>query len=212
MIKEKTIILPSVYFGPVQYFSKILVGEQIVIEQYDTYSKQTYRNRCIIMSANGILSLSIPVKKIHGNRTKMKDILIDYDTSWQKDHERGIVSAYRSSPFFEFYFDDYSWVFSSRHKFLFDLNLKLTEVILSQLQIKNSLDVSKEYIDLHPENDLREVIHPKRSLTSDLNFKAKEYVQVFSSRHGFFPNLSIIDLLFNMGPEAKGILRQSSSI
>jgi hypothetical protein len=202
-------ILPSVYFGPIQYFSKILAAEKVVIEQYDTYSKQTFRNRCTIMSANGKLSLSIPVKKIHGNYTKMKDILIDYDTNWQKDHKRGIVSAYKSSPFFEFYFDEYRWVFNRREKYLVDLNFRLTEVILSQLQINKDLELSSTYTFLDPSKDYREIINPKKEIIIDADFTPVEYIQVFITKHGFIPNLSIIDLLFNKGPESGLILKQT---
>ncbi|MGC9344110.1 MAG: WbqC family protein, partial [Bacteroidales bacterium] len=187
MPDNKTYILPSVYFGPVQYFSKIIEAEKVIIEQFDTYSKQTYRNRCVIMSANGRLSLSIPVKKIHGNRTRMKDIIIDYDTNWQKDHKRGIISAYKSSPFFEFYFDEYLWVFNTNNKYLLDLNLKLTELILSQLQINKKIELSEKYENIKPAEDYREIISPKKELSTDPDFKPTEYIQVFITRHGFIP-------------------------
>lgn len=209
MSQDNILILPSTYFGPVQYFSKIQFSSKVLIEQYDTYARQTYRNRCIIMNANGKLPLSIPVKKVHGNKTKMIDILIDYDTNWQKDHKQGIISAYKSSPFFEFYFDDYLWLFNKRNKFLIDLNLRLTEIILSQLQIKSKIELSGTYTAQPPKDDLREIINPKRSLTDDWHFRTIHYVQVFSAKHGFIPNLSIIDLLFNTGPEASGILKQT---
>lgn len=209
MLKPEPTILASTYFGSIQYFSTILKAEQVVIEQFDTYSKQTYRNRCIIMSANGKLVLSIPVKKIHGNHTKMKDILIDYDTNWQKDHKRGIISAYKSSPFFEFYFDDYLWVFNSKNKYLLDMNLKLTDVLLSHLQINKQLTLSKRYRKMDTESDYREIINPKTDSANDPGFQNVEYNQVFHSKHGFVPNLSIIDLLFNKGPESILVLRNT---
>lgn len=200
-------ILPATYFGPVQYFSKLTSGKDIIIEQFENYNKQTYRNRCEIMAANGRLALSIPVKKIKGSKTKIKDIRIDYDTNWQKDHKRGLVSAYKSSPFYEFYIDEYLWVFNRRIEFLLDLNIRITEIILQQLQLKKNLVLSKEYQHFQGEPDLREIISPKRKISEDRLFQPVEYVQVFSDNLGFMPNLSVIDLIFNTGPASKKILK-----
>jgi hypothetical protein len=200
---RNTIILSSAYFGPVSYFTFILKSENILIEQYDHYSKQSYRNRCVIMGANEALNLVIPVKKPGGSKTLMKDILIDYDTNWQKLHYRSILSSYKSSPFFDYYFDDYITFFEKQEKFLLDLNLRTTDVILEQLtQDKNYLLTEKFEQANETILDLRDILHPKKSITDLEEFSIRQYTQVFSDKLGFLPNLSIIDLLFNTGPEA----------
>ncbi|MFW5644476.1 MAG: WbqC family protein [Bacteroidota bacterium] len=209
MSNQDTYILPSTYFGPVQYYSRIISSKKIIIEQYDTYTRQTYRNRCVILGANGAINLSIPVKKNKHKKTLVKDINIDYDTNWQKDHYRAIVSAYTSSPFFEFYFDEYRWVFNEKTKYLLDLNMKITEIILAQMEIEINLNLSDRFVFLDKEKDLRNIISPKTKLIKDILFKPVEYTQVFSNRFGFVQNLSIIDLLFNTGPEAGSILHKS---
>lgn len=202
------IVLGSAYFGPIQYFACFEANTDILIEQYDHYIKQTYRNRCIISGANDLQKLVVPVKRIKGTKTLMKDIRIDYDTSWQKLHYRSIYSAYHSSPFFDHYFDDYQKFFKKKVKFLIDMNYEITGLILDQLGIEASFSLTDSFV-IVPENkpDYRESIHPKK-----LNFPVpgpvtSEYIQVFSDRHGFIDNLSIIDLLFNTGPEAIIYLR-----
>lgn len=209
MINQDTYILTTSYFGPVQYFSRIVSSKKIIIEQYDNYSRQTYRNRCVILGANGPINLSIPVKKNKYEKTLVKDIIIDYDTNWQKDHYRAIVSAYTSSPFFEFYFDEYRWVFNEKPTYLIDLNIKITEIILAQMDINKNLKLSDKFFFLDKETDLRNIISPKTKLIKDVDFKPVEYTQVFSNRFGFVQNLSILDLLFNAGPEAEKILHES---
>lgn len=209
MNNRYTYILPSTYFGPVQYYARIVSAKTLIIEQYDNYSRQTYRNRCMILGANGPINLSIPVKKNKHKKALVKDIIIDYDTNWQKDHYRAIVSAYTSSPFFEFYFDDFRWVFNEKTKYLLDLNFKITEIIIAQMDIDKELRLSDKFIFLEKENDLRNIISPKTKLIEDIHFKPAEYTQVFSDRFGFVQNLSILDLLFNTGPEAESILRES---
>lgn len=211
MNNQKEYILPTAYFGPVQYYCRVIPAYRITIEQYDNYSRQTYRNRCTILGANGPVNLSIPVKKQGKGKTLVKDIVIDYDTNWQKDHYRGIISAYTSSPFFEFYFDDYRWVFSEKPRYLIDLNMRVNEIIMSQLELQTELSLSNEFKFLEKERDLRNIISPKSSLKEDKSFKPAKYTQVFSDRFGFIPNLSVIDLLFNTGPEAVGILKESYS-
>ena len=209
MNNQHTYILPSSYFGPLQYYSRIVSAKKIIIEQYDNYSRQTYRNRCVILGANGPINLSIPVKKNKQKKKLVKDIIIDYDTNWQKDHYRAIVSAYTSSPFFEFYFDEYRWIFNEKTKYLLDLNFKITQIILTQMGIEKELMLSDKFIFLEKVNDLRNIISPKTKLIEDIQFKPIEYTQVFSDRFGFVQNLSILDLLFNTGPEAERILQES---
>lgn len=205
-----TALLSIFYLGPVQYFSKFLLHPVRVIEQYDHYIKQTYRNRCNILGANGVLPLSIPVLKGQTHKSFVRDIRIDYNKKWQKLHWRSIESAYRHSPFFEFYMDELSPFYEQRFDFLLDFNAALLEVILPSLEIENTQTYSTAFIDADIEGfaDYREAIHPKRDLFSDPFFSPVSYQQVFAERFGFKANLSIIDLLFNEGPNARSVLEQ----
>jgi hypothetical protein len=209
-----TALLSTTYLGPVQYFTKFLMHPVRIIEQYDHYIKQTYRNRCNIMGANGILPLSIPVLKGLAHKTYVRDIRIDYDKKWQKLHWRSIESAYRHSPFFEFYMDEFASQYEQRFEFLLDFNVALLEMILQTLEIDNTLNYSRGFIEVGIQDyaDYRESIHPKRDLSSDPLFVPVHYHQVFSERLGFKANLSIIDLLFNEGPNARSVLEQCFAI
>ena len=140
-------ILSTAYFPPVQYFSKILNCDNIIIEQHENYTKQSYRNRCEILSPNGKQTLSIPVIKNSGNKQLIKDVKIDYKNDWQSLHLKALKTAYLSSPFFEFYIDAFLSFFEKKHNFLFDLNHEIINTILFELQINKSLKFSKEYTD-----------------------------------------------------------------
>ena len=182
-----------------------------IIEQYDNYIKQTYRNRCNILGANGILPLSIPVLKGLDRKTYVRDIRIDYNKKWQKLHWKSIESAYRHSPFFEFYMDEFFPFYERKFVFLLDFNASLLELVLQSLEIDMNLRYSSKFMDV-PASDLadyRESIHPKRDPLSDPFFIPVTYRQVFSERLGFKANLSIIDLLFNEGPNSRMILEKS---
>ena len=208
----KEVILNTTYFGPVQYYTNLIKYEKIIIEQYEHYAKQTYRNRCIISGSSGTINLSIPVKRKRNKKTPVKDILIDYDTDWRKTHHRGIVSCYGSSPFFEFIRDDIEIFFLKKYKFLIDLNTDITIKVIELLGIKPEIKLSGKYIDKydHPGIiDLRNSISPKKDYTKDPYFSPKSYHQVFSENQGFIPNLSVLDLLFNTGKEAMSVLRNS---
>jgi hypothetical protein len=209
MQDNNVILLPLSYLGPLQLYCRYYKSGRIMIEQYDTYQKQTYRNRCDIYGANGRLSLSIPVEHVKGRRLKVKDVTIDYSTDWRKLHWKGIESAYNSSPYFEFYRDTFEPYYRNDFKFLFDFCIQLNHVILNILNYKLKPVLTQEYVfhnDLLNTSDLRELIHPKRSYENDPGFAVIKYNQVFSEVHGFIPNLSILDLIFNMGPESGRIL------
>jgi hypothetical protein len=205
-------LLSHACFGPVQYFVHLTRGP-VIIEKYANYSRQTYRNRYIIAAANKPLSLSIPVEK--GNATKIpdKDVRIAYHTPWQKNHLRSIISAYNASPFLEFYIDDLMPFFEKKYTFLMDFNLKATELICNLLELNTQISFSETYIQEPPKDeilDMRDRIHPKRPFkTEDPVFQPLSYNQVFDERHGFVANLSVLDLLFNKGPEARMILEKS---
>ena len=202
-------ILSIAYFPPVQYLTKFLLYEDICIEKHENYSKQTYRNRCIIMSANGPLTLSIPIRKEISPKIPIAQARLDYDTPWNRLHWKAIETAYRCSPFYEFYIDDFAPFFIQKHKYLFEFNISILEIILKQTGISRKFKISDKYL-LHKEDaiDYRNNIHPKPSKDKeDQLFRNYGYKQVFSEKYGFVPNLSILDLLFNEGPNSFSILR-----
>lgn len=202
-------ILSTAYLAPIQYYSKLLKYDEALIEVYENYPKQTYRNRCSIYGANGLLDLSIPVKKIE-TKTKTKDIKIDYVTNWQKLHWKSIESAYRSSPYFEYYADEFLPFFTTKTDFLIDYNLALQNLITIIIGIEVQITNTDKYIVNNELAvfDYRELINPKKKFI-DLDFKQPEYTQVFSTRFSFIPNLSIIDLLFNVGPDSLTYLKST---
>ena len=206
---SKTVILSTAYLAPIQYYSKLLKYDKVLIERHENFVKQSYRNRCKIYGANGELSLSIPVKR-DNVKTKISDLVIDYDTNWPKLHWKSIESAYRSSPFFEYYQDEFIPFYEKKYKFLFDFNTEMQNMILEHLDIDVNVKLTHKYTSAQELkfDDFREKIHPKKSYSQD-NFKLIEYTQVFHEKHSFIPNLSIIDLLFNEGTNALEILRSS---
>lgn len=211
-MSDNLILLPLTYFGPVRYYTKFLLEGKKVIEQYESYVKQTYRNRCVILGANGPVVLIIPVKRKKGEKNRVRDIIIDYDTDWRRLHWRGILSAYASSPFFEFYRDIIEPFFISRYRFLVDYCYTILNEMLRALEIPNEVLMSEEFIfpgDPSIQYDYRELISPKKDFRMDRLFYPVPYQQVFCSKSDFIPDLSILDLLFNLGPDSKDNLRKS---
>jgi len=206
-----TVYLSSAYLAPVQYYSKLMHYPQVYLEAHCNYVKQTYRTRCDIAGANSILTLSIPVDKGAMIKCPTKDIKISYDTDWQRLHWKSIESAYRTSPFFDYYEDDLHPFYEKKWNFLFDFNIEIQKLILSLLGIDIKIQHTHTYKKDFASNelDLREIIHPKKSINADQYFVVTPYYQVFQEKLGFLPNLSIIDLLFNMGNEARLVLRNS---
>lgn len=204
-------IFSTAYLGPVHYYARLMQYGHVQIEQYDSYQKQSYRNRCAIFGANGLLNLSIPIVKMHGQKTLVRDIEIDYATRWQNNHWRSITSAYNSSPFFEFYAPDFEPFFSKKWQFLIDFNMELHGLIIEILELDTVCKLSQTYEHLFNGDDYRELITPKtkRLLNPDNNFKPYPYTQTYSDKHGFIDNLSIVDLLFNTGPESESVLKKS---
>ncbi|WP_291861893.1 WbqC family protein [Marinilabilia sp.] len=200
---SKTPLLCQAAFGPVDYFAQLTKGRAI-IEKHAHYSRQTYRNRYNIMAANGSLALTIPVEKNKNQKIEDKDVKIAYHTPWQQNHWQSLISAYNSSPFFQFYCDEIEPFFAKKHTWLFDFNMKSTELLCELIGIDIDITYTEEYLHTSADNmlDLREVIHPKKP--SDDTFSGITtipYKQVFGERHGFQAHLSILDLLFNKGPE-----------
>ena len=208
----KVAYLSSAYLAPVEYYSKLLNYDKIFIEQHDHYMKQTYRNRCTIAVPDGELALSIPTVKPEGPKCPMKDIRISDHGNWRHLHWNAIESAYNSTPFFEYYKDDFRPFYEKKHEFLTDFNEELCRLVCELIDIQPAIERTKEYkTDFAPnEIDFREAIHPKKDFhRTDPEFISQPYYQVFEARHGFLPNLSIIDLLFNMGPESLLILQKT---
>ncbi|WP_029906917.1 WbqC family protein [Prevotella sp. 10(H)] len=207
------IYLSSAYLAPVQYYTKFLLADRIFTECCDSYIKQTYRNRCTILSANGEISLSIPVEHSSKEKILMKDIKIAVHGNWQHMHWNAIISAYNSTPFFEYYQDDFYPFYHKKYTFLFDFNEELKELVLGLLDIERpAMEYTKEYKTNFSalEIDLRDLIHPKKDWKlSDSNFSPAAYYQVFEQKFGFISNMSIIDLLFNMGNESQLVLADS---
>lgn len=204
-------ILSSVYFGNIHYFSKLVGDSGCIIDPNENYCKQTYRNRCDIVGANGVLTLSVPTVKVHNRKTAMKDIEIDYATDWQKQHLRSIVSAYKNSPYFDYYFHKIEPFFQNKEKFLLNLNIKTVQVVLDIIGIDKKVEYSTQYIDssMGNINDYRDIISPKGKI-EDSGYTNIEYYQVFSEKMEFNPNMSILDLIFCEGRGAKEILKQSN--
>ncbi len=211
MAKNK-ILLSTAYFPNIQYFTKILLYSEVYLECHENYLKQTFRNRCNILSANKVLPLVIPVKKRSGTKMPVREVVIDNHYSWQRLHRISIESAYRSSPFFEYYYDHILPFFKGSYKYLFDLNCEILEILLDICEIeKNILFTDSFEKEPKDADDFRNIIHPRKKFEeTDSDFSPAEYIQVFSDRSGFVPNLSILDLLFNEGPGTTEIIRLSS--
>ncbi len=209
---KESVYLSSAYLAPVEYYTKLYKYNNIYIERHDNYIKQTYRNRCTIASADGPLTLSIPTEKTDGLKCPMKDIRISDHGKWRHLHWVAIESTYKNSPFFDYYQDDFRPFYEKKYEFLYDFNEQLRILVCELIDIQPNINHTDEYKQIfnRVEDDFREIIHPKKDYQLvDPCFTPSPYYQVFESRHGFIPNLSIIDLLFNMGPESLLILRDS---
>ena len=180
-------IFSTAYLPPVSYIAECLRAEEIVIEIWETYRKQTIRNHCNIYGPNGRQKLSIPVIKVHGNRTLTKDIRILNTQNWQSIHWRSIETAYNNSPFFLYYRDYFEPFYLKKFDFLLDFNTKLLEIIFMILRVEKGIGFTDHFVN---------------RLNNHHNFIFTPYTQVFSPKSGFIPGLSVIDLIFNLGPEA----------
>lgn len=221
-------ILSTAYFPPVEYFVALANSEKAVIERCEIYQKQSYRTRCHIYSANGLLVLTLPVLRtvpeepvpgypeyaqmnVKTHKAYIKDIRIDYTKPWLQQHKRALEAAYQSSPFFEYYMDDIFGLLDRKEKYLLDLNTGLTELLAELTGISVCLSGTESYRETYPAGipDLRTRIHPKnkeKTFLQECNME-KPYYQVFSGKQGFLPNLSVLDLLFNEGPDSISYLK-----
>lgn len=199
-------IFHPTYFPSIRQFALMSLGKELVFEVNDNFQKQTYRNRCYIYGANGKQLLNIPIQKISGKQLT-KDVKIDYGSNWQMEHLKSLHSAYRSSPFFEFYIDDLEELFTKKETFLLDLNIQTIQKVMDALQLKVDYLLSKSYEkDLF--NDYRFLVNAK----SKEKFNFPTYTQVFNNKHGFIENLSILDLLFLEGPASELYIKKLMNI
>ena len=190
------VLLCSAYLPPISFFTAINSGGDVLIEQYDNYCKQTYRNRCRIATAGGIQTLTIPVVKSDSPKQLMKDVRISDHGDWRRQHWNALESAYMNSPFFMYYQDDFRPFYERRIEFLIDFNTQLTELILKLAGMDKKIKLTESYSrPTQGINDLRQLIDPQQTAQN------RPYWQVFKQKYGFQPNLSAVDLLFNMGPE-----------
>ena len=222
-----TALLQTTYFGPVQWYQKLYRYEHTLIEQYDSYQKQTFRNRCIIATANGLQALTVPVdthpvlgasaaptvlgtSAAESTKCLLKDVRISDHNQWRRIHWNALQSAYSESPFFEYYADDIRPFFEQKYDFLIDFNEAIRQKMCELIDIHPSVEYTQEFLSPqevsstshHPIiHDFRDVISAKHP-QPDADFEVKRYWQVFQHKHGFLPNLSILDLLFCMGPES----------
>lgn len=186
----------TAYFPCISYMAHFLKEDAPVIEIWETYHKQTYRNRCRVMTANGVESLSVPVVKVNGNHTMTKDVAISYKEHWQQVHRRCLESAYKAAPYFDHYYDLLRPVFETRFDRLIDLNDATLQAILKMLKVGKEIVHTSDYVH-EVENDFRASFSPKAPANPELFPK---YYQVFSTKFPFEPDLSVLDLLFNEGP------------
>lgn len=202
------VLLTTAYFPPVEYFFAIANSGKVLIEQNEMYQKQSYRSRCNIYTTSGADSLNIPILRDGTHKVPIRDIKIDYTKSWLQQHERAIVSAYKSSPFFDYYRDDLFPILERKETFLFDLNQKLLTKLIELVGLKVDMSFTESYETAPCGEDFRLRIQPKyrgETLLKEYK-KEKTYYQVFSNKLGFIPNLSILDLLSNEGPNAISFL------
>ena len=204
----KTLIHPT-YFPSIAHFVAIANTDELVFETDDNFLKQTYRNRAYIYGANGKLTLNIPVIHSQKNRQKYRDVKIFNEEKWQSLHWKSLLSAYRTSPFFEYYEDELQPLFEMKTDFILDFNLKCFETITECLQLDVNTFKTETYQQTPVNtNDFRFLVHAKKE--QQQNFES--YTQVFSNKHGFISNLSILDLLFNEGPNALNYLESQTII
>lgn len=208
MKSPASVVIDLQYLPCIEYFACLLKYDFVYLEAHEHFQKQSYRNRCKILTANNVATLSVPVLK-SSRKQLIRDVQIDYTQKWLSDHWRTISSAYGKAAFFEHYAAFFENIYLRKHVFLFDLNLELLTACLSVLKLKKNIFLTggyQKYTELH-QDDLRSKIHPKAKPEYNNSYKQIPYMQNFGSN--FVSNLSIIDLLFCEGPYALNIIRQS---
>ncbi|HEX2975944.1 MAG TPA: WbqC family protein [Bacteroidales bacterium] len=192
------VLVSTAYLPPISYFSIIAEHGRVTIENNENYIKQTYRNRCNILSSHGIQVLTVPVLRATLHKVRISEVRIDYSKRWQQVHLRAMIAAYKSSPYFDFYFDKIESIICENHEFLKDLNMSLLFAIVKMLRIEADIALTDKFIPPRGDSgDFRYSLVPGTPGIMSID----KYTQVFAGK-GFFPDLSIVDLIFNTGPEA----------
>ena len=203
----KNLLLSSAYFPPVSYFRLMVNYESATIELFENYIKQTYRNRCLIYSEKGIMALSVPVIRGSFHKVPINELKIDYSKNWQRLHLRALDTAYNSSAYYEFYEDEIERLIMEEHELLVDKNSDILKFITGSLEIDTRLSTTASFVQSYDDAlDCRYTITPKKRKIRPLE-RGPEYFQVFGIENGFIPDLSILDLLFNLGPESTALLK-----
>ncbi|MDE3144336.1 MAG: WbqC family protein [Bacteroidota bacterium] len=205
------ILIENQYFGCVNYYSNLYKFSNILIEQYESWQKMSFRNRCVILGANGLIDLTVPLENGREQKKMIRDVKIDNHTLWQKQHWRSISSCYGKSAFFEFYKDWLESFYEKKFVYLFDMDLEILFWLKSLLKIKAEIEMTDSFIKKYQEDivDLRNKWLPKNFQSSPNKIC---YNQVFEAKQAFQPNLSILDILFCEGPNAKNILSDNNVV
>ena len=193
------------YLAPLPLYVHLYASDALIVDADTPFTKQTFRNRAVIATENGTQTLTIPV--VHQGRQAMRDVRISEHGNWRHLHWNALVSAYRKSPFFEYYADDFERFYRQKDGFLMDFNLQLHILISELLGLERTLQIA-EGTAVESVVDMRAIAEPSM-LPCVCSNVAEPYYQVFAARNGFIPNLSIVDLLFNMGPEGLIVLRDA---
>jgi len=197
------ILIHPNYFPNIHQFTQIIKANNILFEVSDNYQKQTFRNRTYIYGANGKLGLFIPVIHTHKQRELFKDVKISYESNWMDLHLKSLQSAYRSSPYFEYFEDDFIKLYSKKEKFLVDFNIKCIKLISNLLDLDLDYKISNEYVEKTNDIiDLRDLSNARK----EKKIETPKYIQVFESKHGYINNLSILDLIFSEGKNSVSLM------
>ncbi len=201
----QTILLHPTYFPSIAQMVAVAGAETVVFEVHDNYQKQTYRNRAYIAHSNGKLLLNVPIKHSgDGKRQKTSEVVPDASFPWQSQHWKSLQSAYRTSPFFEYYEDELEFLFTEEAGSLLEHNLKIFELLTELIGLEVKTEFTKSYKPEYAEGDLRKLVVAKKEKA----YGFEPYIQVLQQAHGFIPNLSVLDLLFNEGPNTLNYLQR----
>ena len=199
------LVLPTCYLPNRTYFSHLKNNDEITIEIFESFQKQTTRNRTFIYAANGIQTLSIPLSN-RKNHQLTRDITIDYSTRWQDIHWKAIESAYNSSPFFLYYKDELNALLFSNENYLVDFNLNLINWLIKKIKLTCSIEFTESFENMNNTILYKDLIYKQYQKSSKVSFENNDYFQVFQDKHGYLENLSIVDLLFNEGPNTSSLI------